>query len=150
MVKALARFVEAQTALYAKKWALKAQDIDVYEEGADDEMRSLKDLTADQVFIETLSIDDCRMRDEDLAVLLRAIAKQGRLRCLTIANNDVGDESATVLADILGQKYRQQSHAAATDPDEAKSAPADADPFFPYSPVPLESLNLTNLKCGRS
>ena len=63
IVKALANYIKAQTALCFKKLALMAQDTDFFDNEADPEVKALKELNLSQVFIETLTIDDCQMVD---------------------------------------------------------------------------------------
>lgn len=145
IVKALAAFVEAQTAQYIKKLSLKALDVDLYEDQVEEEVKELRELKASRIMIETLSIDDCGMQDEDLALLLRAVARQGKLKYLTIANNNLGQESIAVLEKILMQQFKQPSMIEVAVAEDAEPMRVDANPF-----QALESLNLTNLKCSRS
>lgn len=78
-----------------------AQDTDFFDEDVTEEIKALREINIGQVFIETLTIDDCQMVDQDLAILLEVIAKQGHLRSITIANNQFGQHSIAVLEDIL-------------------------------------------------
>lgn len=74
IIKAFASYIDAQTALFKKKLAMEAKDVDIYEDEADEDFKQLRELSAGQVMIETLSVDECRLKDEDLAILLKSIA----------------------------------------------------------------------------
>ena len=78
-------------------------------------------------------------------MVLEAIASQGRLRSITIANNQFGKHSLAVLEDILRQRFKNASKVEVTVPGENEQKKRDANPF-----LPLEALNLTSLKCSRS
>ena len=63
----------------------------------------LRDLRADAVLIDHLTVDDCGMSDESLAVLLGSIAPQQRLKTLSLANTEVGPKTLVALIDLLNQ-----------------------------------------------
>lgn len=91
-VTALADYIIAQTKLFDASSAI----MDGYNSDEDynaqekEKYKEVGELQASQVHVEHFTVDDCGMKDADLAVLLGAIGVQARLKVLTITNSELG------------------------------------------------------------
>lgn len=72
--------------------------------------KEVSELQASQVIVEHFTVDDCGMKDADLAVILGAIGVQARLKVLTITNSELGPQSLVALIALMTSRRAPKSN----------------------------------------